>query len=865
MSPASFVVSQAIRELRATPRRLLVLVLAIAIGVGALVAIGSFTDNLQRAVSSQAKGLLGADLYFSSRRKTPKRVEEKIAALPGDKSTNIEFAAMAYAPEGSSSRLVQVIAVEGGWPWYGEIVTEPRGQWTGLQQGANILVEPTLLPQLGAKVGDSIAIGDKRFRVSGTVISAPGDAGIRSVFGARVYLPGRFLEEMKLLGFGSRASYDTYVRLPAGVKSQPIADSLRLFLRAERVRVQTVADNESNLNDILRRLGSFLGLVALVALLLGGIGVASAVTAHLKRKRESIAVLRCLGAPGWQVFSIYLLQTLLLGLVGSAAGAVLGVVIQQALPSVLGTFLPVDVVGAPSLRAIGLGIGAGVWTAVAFALPPLLAVRSVTPLAALRRDYLDVAPPRDPLVPVAYLLLAGSVLGLAVLQVGNLTRAAAFAGGIAVALLVLWIASLVLVKLVRRFFPSRWPYVWRQGLANLYRPANQTVTVVLALGFGAFLLGTLVVVQKVLLTTLELPKGQVRPNLVLVDVQADQAASLVDVVRAAGFRMEVPTPIVPMRLLSVKGVAVKDLITDTTAQTPEEGPPRGDGGRQGSGEGERSNAWVYRREYRSTYRTVAGSAERVTAGKWFNGAYTPGGSAPAEVSVEDGVAKELDVTIGDELIWDVQGVPLTSRVTSLRKVEWARFEPNFFVVFQPGVLEEAPQSSVALVEAGDQLKRGGLQRTLAERFPNITTVDLGEVQKTLESLVGKVALAIRFMAAFSLITGAVVLVGAIGTTRDQRVREGALLKTIGATRGQVWRVLAAEYLALGLAAAIVSLGLSLGAGWALARFVFDQAFLVPWGGLGILALLVSGGTVVVGILSSLDVLSRPPLQVLRAD
>lgn len=864
MSAGRFVRAQALRELRATPRRLLVLVAAIAIGVGALVAIGSFTDNLQRAVSAQAKALLGADLVFSSRRPIPATIAPRLAAVPGEKSTAVEFAAMAYAPAGSGSRLVQVVAVEGGWPWYGEIVTEPRGRWPSLQQGPHILVEPTLLPQLGAKVGDSLAIGDQRFAIIGTVVQAPGDAGIRSVFGARVFLPGRYLPAMKLLGFGARASYETYVKLPAARAAQPIADSLRLLLRAERVRVQTVADNESNLNDVLKRLGRFLGLVALVALLLGGIGVASAVTAHLKRKRESIAVLRCLGAPGWQVFAIYVLQTLLLGLAGSVAGVILGVAIQQLLPSVLGTMLPVDVTGAPSLRAVGVGLGAGLWTAAAFALPPLLAVRRVTPLAALRRDYLDTAPPRDPLLPIAYLLLAASVVGLAVLQVGSPLRAVAFAGGITVALGVLWLASLLLIRLVRRWFPTRWPYVWRQGLANLYRPANQTVTVVLALGFGAFLLGTLVVVQKVLLNTLEIPKGQVRPNLVLVDVQPEQGDPLQMVVRDAGFRMDAPTPIVPMRLLSVKGVAVKSLLADSAgAAPPTEAPPEREG--RPDGDDARSNAWVYRREYRSTFRATPGTAERVVAGRWFRGSWTRASGTPAEISVEDELAKELEVTVGDELIWDVQGVPVTTRVTSLRKVEWARFEPNFFVVFQPGVLESAPQTTVALVEAGDPLARGQLQRTIAERFPNVTSVDLGEVQKTLETVIGKVVLAIRFMAAFSLLTGAVVLVGAIGTTREQRVRESALLKTIGASRAQVWRVLAAEYLALGLCAALVSTGLAAAAGWALARFLFDQAFVLPWAGLGGLALLVAGGTVVTGILASLDVLAKPPLQVLRAE
>lgn len=880
MSAVRFVRTQALRELRATPRRLLVLVAAIAIGVGALTAIGSFTDNLQRSVSQQAKALLGADLVFTSRKPIEQTaVAPSVEAVPGEQSTAVEFAAMAYAPAGTTSRLVQVVAVDPGWPWYGEIVTEPRGRWADLQSGAHILVEPTLLPQLGAQVGDSLVLGDVKLLVIGTVVQAPGDAGIRSVFGARVYLPRTELERMKLLTFGARAEYSTYVKVPTGIDAQTIADSLRPLLRPERVRVQSVSDNESNLNETLRRLGSFLGVIALVALLLGGIGVASAVTAHLRRKRESIAVLRCLGAPGWQVFAIYLFQTVVLGLAGSIAGVIAGIGIQQLLPGVLGAIMPADVEIRLSLRATLVGLGAGLWTAVAFSLPPLLAVRRVTPLAALRRDYLDARPPRDPLWPIAVVLLGASVVGLAVLQVGSLVRGLFFAGAIVAALFVLWLASLALVKLVRRFFPTRWPYVWRQGLANLYRPANQTVTVVLALGFGAFLLGTLIVVQRVLLAPLELPKGQERPNLVLLDVQPEQQTRLDESVREAGYTLSAPTPIVPMRLLSVKGVPVTQLLADSTdaasvsrdsladpladtAGAPPSGPPGAAGAPPA---GERGPAWVYRREYRSTYRSEPGNAERITQGRWFAGPRAPSDTGASEVSVEEGVAKELGVTIGDELIWDVQGAPIVTRVTSLRKVDWARFEPNFFVIFQPGVLEQAPQTIVGLVRVDDPAARGRLQRVIAERFPNVTTVDVGEVQKTIETLVGKVALAIRFMAGFSLITGAIVLVGAIGTTREQRAREGALLKTIGATQGQVWRVLAAEYLALGACAALVANGLAMAGGWALAHFVFDQEFLIPWGGLGALAALVAGGTVVVGILSSLDVVRRPPLQVLRAE
>ena len=232
-----------------------------------------------------------------------------------------------------------------------------------------------------------------------------------------------------------------------------------------------------------------------------------------------------------------------------------------------------------------------------------------------------------------------------------------------------------------------------------------------------------------------------------------------------------------------------------------------------------------RREYRSTYRDTLVSSEKLVAGKWWAPAAAT--TAPYAISIEVGLASELGVTLGDTITWDVQGLPVITHITSMREVNWARFEPNFFVVFQPGMLEKAPQSALLLTRIEDPGARGRIQRRLVERFSNLTAVDISTVQAAVEKLVGQVTLAIRFMALFSLITGAVVLAGAVATSRYQRVREGALLRTLGATRGQILRVVAAEYSALGLIAALAGLGLAMVAAWALARWVFETPFGVP--------------------------------------
>ena len=835
----------AARELRAAPRRLFLLTGTVAIGVAALVAINSFTDNLQDSVRQQARVLLGADLSLVGRQPFSPRVEALLdtLALRSEQARVTSFAGMAYVPRTAGTRLVQVAAVEGRYPFYGEIKTAPRSAWSELQAGRHIVVDPALLTALGARLGDTVALGEGRFVITGTIQSAPSEVGFRFAFGPRVYVPASYLKETGLLGFGSRVQYESFLKLSTGTMAQPLAERYRAPLRPERVQIRTVADDQRNLNEVLSRLTGYLGLVALMALLLGGVGVASAVVVFVRQRSDSIAVLRCLGATGTRIFAIYLTEAAMMGLAGSVAGALLGLALQRLLPGLLAGLLPVDVSPTVSWSAMGLGIGMGVWVALTFTLLPLLGVRRIAPLSALRRPYEANRAPRDLPWTLAALALAGSVLLLAVRQVGSWRQGVIFAGGIAVALLLLWAASWILIHMVRRWLPASWPYVWRQGLANLHRPANQTVTLVLAIGFGAFLLGTLFLVQHNLLQQIRLTGGAARPNLVLFDIQPDQLGAVEGDIRSAGLSMTSPTPIVPMRIRSVKGRPISQLLAGDSAT--------GD---------ERSNAWVFRREYRSTYRDSVVGTERIVAGK------LPGQSGPpVGISVEQDLARELGVGVGDEIVWDVQGIALPSRVTSLREVTWGRFEPNFFVVFPSSALLRAPQTFVVLTRIGSPAERGRFQRRLAERFSNVSTLDLSMLQESLERLVDRVALAIRFMALFSLGVGALVLVGALATSRFQRIREGALLRTLGATRSQILRVVLAEYLSLGLLASSVALVLAAIAGWALARFVFDGRFSLPLLPMTGLTLSIVALTVLVGLANSRDVIRRTPLEVLREE
>lgn len=849
MNGLRFALTLAWRETRGSRRTLLLLVSAVAVGVAALVAIRSFADAARDAVRGQARALLGADLVASGARPFSEAAEAALAGLARDAARRgpvglarvTSFGAMAYVDGRPGSRLVQVMAVETGYPFYGEVETEPAGRWGGFHGGA--LVDDALLVALDARAGETLALGEARLPIRAAVRGFPGDIGVRASLGPRVFVALEDVDRTGLLAFGSRARYTAYLRLPAGADPERLVEQHRPRLAAERLSLRTVAEDERRIDENLGRLGRYLGLVGLIALLLGGIGVASAVHLLVRRRLAMIAVLRCLGASSRQVLGVHLAQALGLGLLGSTLGAALGAALQALLPAVLGDFLPVAVASRPSWPAIASGLLTGATASVLFALPPLVAVRRVPPLLALRRDVEQWPAAGGHERRLALLALALGVAGLASVEAGSLRTGAAFALGLLAALGALGAAAAALMALLRRAVSPRLPYPLRQGLANLHRPANQTLAVVLALGLGAFLLATLIVVQHNLLRDLRSGQGP-RVNLALFDVQPDQVEGVLEELRAAGASVSAPVPIVPMRLLSVKGVPVAQKLAQAAAGAPIRAP-----------------AWLLRREFRSTYRAEQTASERLVAGAWWSGDLEPEAAVP--VSLEADVARDLEVAVGDEIVWDVQGVPFASRVASLRTVEWARFEPNFFAVFPKGPLDRAPQTLVALARIEDRDARARLLRALVERFPNLSALDLFDVQRTIEGLLARIAWAVRFLALFSVASGGLVLLGAVMASRLERLREAVLLKTLGATRRQVAQVVASEYACLGLVSACSGVLLASAAGWALTRYLFETRFALPalplFGfGLGVALL-----TLVLGGSGSLEVFRRTSLELLR--
>jgi putative ABC transport system permease protein len=854
------------RESRFARRRLLLFLSSISLGVAALVATQSFAANLAEGVRDQSRAMLGADLALSSNKKFGPETEKRLAAfrrrgVPVVRVTS--FGSMALLDRTGATRLAQVRAPEPGYPFYGEIETAPAGRWAALHAGRNALVDPALLTALDGRVGDSISLGDTRFQVIGTLEKVPGQVGIGSLFAPPVYVPARYVPEMNLLRFGARADYDAYVRVSPREAARFVATE-RATLRRERTSVRTSEQQQRQLDRALGQLGDFLGLVGTFALLLGGIGVASAMGAYMAQKRETVAALRCLGATGPQVIAVYLLQAGVMGLAGALIGALLGMGVQWVLPRLLADLLPVQVGTTVDLPAVATGIGVGLWIALAFALLPLLATRRVSPLEAIRRRVEPAPAPRDAWTLGAALLLAASVGGVVVLEAGGAGIGIAFVVGIGVTLLGLWAAAWLVTRLVQRSAWTGLPYPARQGLANLHRPGNQTRVVVLALGFGVFLLATLYLTQGNLLRPLRLNAAHSKANLLLFDVQDEQQPGILQQLRAERAAVLQAAPIVPMRIHSINGKTTAQLVGVGPAREPADdgGPPperSKDAPRRGP------EPWAVRREYRSTFRDTVNASEELVEGRFWKPGAGTSARGPSEVSLDQGIIEDLGVKLGDEIVWDVQGVRIPTRITSIRDVDWQRLEPNFFAVFPTKVLRDAPHTWVLLARAPDGPARARVQRDVVRRFPNVAILDLTQVQAALDDVLGRVAAVIRFLAGFSVVTGFVVLLGAVLTGRLQRIRESVLLRTLGATRRQIAAILLGEYLSLGLLASVAGIGLATAAGWALAKWRFKVDFGVPVPALLLLALGVTALAGAVGYWASREVFRHTPLEALREE
>ncbi len=838
-----FISRMAWRDSRSSRRRLLLFSISISLGVAALIAIGLFRASLSQAIDEQARSLLGADLVVESSRPFTPAQEQMLRTLGETQAREVRFRTMALFPKGGGTRLVYVRALGGNFPFYGRMETTPAAAAESFRAGGAAVPEQSLLFQFRAKTGDAIKIGEATFTIAGALMKVPGEASPAASFAPRIYIPLQDLAKTNLLQPGSLARYLNFVKFAPGVDVASEVQKLAPLIEKAGLEYDTVAKRKKDLGDSLDNLYRFLNLVGFISLLLGAVGVASAIQAHLQQKVRTAAILRCLGAAGRTTVAVYLLQALAMGLAGVLTGAALGLTIHRTLPGLLQSYIPFALPTAIAWGPVWGGMAIGLAVCLLFALPPLLRFRRVSPLLTLRAavDENAVAGGRDFVSWLVYLVIAASLTVFAIAQADAWIDGLFIAGGLAIAVGVLVGMAKLLIYLVRKLLPQSWSFVLRQGLANLYRPNNRTLLLTLSLGLGTFLLLTIYLTRDVLLTQFSSIDANNQPNIFLFDIQPGQTQAVAGLVRQEQLPVIQTAPIVTMRLVEVKGRKSSDLLKDPQRKTPE---------------------WQLEREYRSTYRAELSETEKITAGEWIGRFdYQPGATTP--VSVEQDIARDLGLTIGDTLVFDVQGVEIKARVASLREVDWKRFQTNFFMVFPTGVLENAPTFNVLVSRVPTPAASARLQNAVVAKFPNVSALDLTSVIQTVDGILTKVALVIRIMSLFTVGTGLIVLGSTIWSGRYQRLKESVLLRTLGASRGQIWKILGAEYLFLGLLASATGIVLALAASWALAAFIFKLAYAPTILPVLLTAVIVTGLTVAVGLLTSYGLGSAPPLAVLR--
>jgi putative ABC transport system permease protein len=832
------------RDSRTHRRRLVLYMTTIVLGIAALVSISSFGDNMERTIDNQSKMLLGADLMISSIQPFSSAEEVVFDSLSGQQAREIVFASMALFPKTNDSRLVQVRALQGNFPFYGKLGTDPAEAAQSYADGPNVLVDDALLLQFNAEPGDSIRIGVRNYLIKGRLKNLPSEPPVTSTFSPKLYLPIAHLEQPDLLQRGSLVTYRIYFKFTDDIDVQKLVKDLQPFLNKHRLRFETIEKRKQRVGRIMANLNRFLNLVAFIALILGSIGVSSAVHVHTKQKLLNIAIFRCLGARAWPTFLIYLLQASSMSLLGCLVGALLGTGIPYILPAVLQDFLPVPVEIAISWIAILKGVAIGLGFSFLFTLLPLVSVRKTSPLLALRASYENNAEiPKDRLKWAVYISIVAATILFSISQVQEWLMGIYFAAGTIVAFIILAGVAKLIMVLFKRLFPQSWPYVWRQAMANLYRPNNQTLVMMLSVGLGTFLISTLYLSHSTLLQKVTYVAGGDRPNLILFDVQPDQKNKITGLVKQHDLPVLQESPIVTMRISKINHKTVEEMLSDST---------------------QNRSRGLLRWEFRTTYRDFLLESETLTQGEWL-GRVDSADTGAIPISFDENQAQRLEIALGDTVIWDVQGIPLTTTIASLRKVDWQRIQANFMVVFPEGALEYAPQFYIIATKAPSTERSAALQREVVRMYPNVSMIDLALVLNTLDDFLEKISFVIRFMALFSVITGLMVLTAAVITSRFQRMHESILLRTLGAQRQQVVRIMLIEYLFLGSLSALTGLVLAYFAGWALAYFVFESVFLPTILPFIVVLCIVTGLTIIIGMMNSRGLLDRPPLEILRAE
>ena len=842
-----FVLLTAFRETRSTWTRLVFFFVCIAIGVGAIVTLRSVIQSVRKVLSSEARTLIAADILLSTDRPWGAGVEARIASevrsIPGAARSNaIEMATMARPAQEMSllTKVVELRAVQPGFPFYGDLTLQDgRAYSHQLLEDNGALVRPELLAQLGVAVGDEIAIGRSRFAIRGVIANEPGRSLSAFSLGPRVLIDYADLPATGLLGYGSRVVRQVLLRVP-DVSVDPVAKSFAADLRAQFVRVRSYRDHQEQIGEGFGRAENYLSLVGLVIVVLGGIAVSSVTRVFVRQKLKTIAVMKCLGGTSRQILAVYLLQALGLGMLGSLIGVGLAEVAIAAIPKELNQIGALTVVYGLSWSAVAQGVGIGVLVSLLFAMVPLLEVRQVKPSLLLRHD--SPAKCRDWFQIVATVLVGGALVALASWQAASLRVGLGVCIGFVVISVILHLLGSLLTSMTRPLAKSPW-FPLRQAVLHLARLGNQTRVILLTVGLGTFFIMGVRGLQVNLLDQFAVQIGDQTPDLFLLDIQQDQAPALQQLLSA---RLSATQPrLIPVLRARVTGRGVRlDEMEDL----------------KGRG--------MLSREYVITYRGNLEPNETILAGRFPESRSARAPDALPEVSVEEGIRVRFGISMGDIVRFDVLGRIVEARVTSVRKVNWRDGRNGgFMFVFGPGTFESVPHYYLAPIRlsAADASARARLEHEIVARFPNVSVIDLREVLQTVRRVFEVVSVGISVVGTLVIVTGGLILIGAVAVTKFQRVYEAALFRTLGASSRVIGAMLMIEYGLLGmLAGAVGSFG-ALALGWGISRYVLD----IPWHpalGENLVSTLATSVLItIVGVAASADVLRRKPLATLRAE
>jgi putative ABC transport system permease protein len=828
------------RDARHNFSRLFLFVASLITGIAAVVALDSLNNSLQQDIDRNAKELLGADYVVNANKKFE---PEMLAAFDSTKfpqAGQADMASMVLFLNNNQSRLIRLVAFEGPFPFYGDLQTQPANAYEEIKKGRYAMLDASLASQYEVSSGDSLRIGNIVFKVAGEVNKLPGGGGILTTFTPSIYISMSELDSTGLVQYGSRVTYKRFFKTTSDKEADDLVEKFRPLVRKFGHSYETVEGRKEGLGEGFSAIYRFFSLLAFLALILGCIGIASSVHIYAREKRDQVAVLRCIGSTGWQAFNIYFIQIFFLGIIGSVAGAFLGVGIQQIIPVMFGDLLPLEVSFGISWISVAQGIALGSIVSVLFSMLPLISVRFVPPLAVLRADY-ESGRTFSKARMATIVLIALFPLLFAAYQTRSLLTGGMFFLGLAGALGLLTLVATGLLYLVRRFFPANASFVWRHALSNLFRPNNQTRMLMVSIGLGAFIISTLNIVEKSLLGQVEFTGQENQSNTILFDIQPSQKDGVVKLMKDNKLDVNQVVPIITCRLSEVKGKSIEAIQRDTT---------------------DNIRNWAITREYRVTYRDSLHISEELLEGELQK---KENGKDSVWVTISEGMQEDLEVKVGDSLVFDMQGVPMKVHISGVRKVDWSKDPPNFIFVFPTGVLENAPQIFVTTTRIDDQQNANRFQQQLVMLYPNVSLIDLRLILSTINELFDKLGLVVRFLALFSIITGLVVLAGAVINSKFLRMKENVLLRTIGARSRHITKITLIEYVYLGLFSAVTGLVLSLVGGWLLTTFFFEITFAFDW----LELLIITAGVVIltttIGWWNSRDVINTPPLQILRKE